>query len=252
MSGRSSYRRGLSFAALSTVVLAVVGLLSAVVVARTYGVEVLGQYTLVIAPGLALTFLSTAKEQTALIRALAVLPARAPRVAGLFYATFAFSVALTAVVGLATLGVAWLVFHGPIGHPGLLPLIGVDLAVQVTVVNTCFNMDSVLIAYRAGKELFWARLLQALSFPVLAVACSVISHSAWWLVAATAGSWVVSLGFRLAVLPRYMPLRVPAAEVRAGFRALPDMVRFGLKLAPGGTSAPSARSARWAPTGGPG
>jgi O-antigen/teichoic acid export membrane protein len=237
VSRRSSYRHGLGFAALSTVALAVVGLASAVIVARAFGIEALGQFTLAIAPGLALTFLSTAKEQTALIRELAVLPPRAPRVAGLFYATFAFSVALTALVGLLTLGVAWLVFNGPVDHPDLLPLIAADLAVQVVVVNTCFNLDSVLIAYRAGRELFWARLLQALAFPVLAVACSFVSHSAWWLVAATGASWVVALGFRLAVVPRYMPVLVPVAELRAGLRALPEMVRFGLKLAPGGIAA---------------
>jgi O-antigen/teichoic acid export membrane protein len=207
---------------------------SAVAIARAFGVHALGVYTLVIAPGLALTFLSTAKEQTALIRSLSTLRAREPRVSGLFYATFAFSLALTTAVAAATFGVAYLVFHGPVDHPALLPLIAADLGVQVLLVNTCFNLDSVLIAFRAGSELLWARLGQAVAFPVVAVGLSFVSHSVWWLVAAGAASWALALAARLASMRRFMRLRVPAADLRDGFRALPEMIRFGLRLAPGG------------------
>jgi O-antigen/teichoic acid export membrane protein len=234
VTGRSSYRRGLGFAGLSTVVLAAVGVVSSVAIARAFGVQALGAYTLVIAPGLALTFLSTAKEQTALIRALSTLRAREPRVSGLFYATFAFSLALTTAVAAATFGVAYLVFHGPIDHPALLPLIAVDLAVQVLLVNTCFNLDSVLIAFRAGSELLWARVGQAVVFPVVAVGLSFVSHSVWGLVAAGAASWAFALAARVASMRHFMRLRVPAADVREGFRALPELIRFGLRLAPGG------------------
>jgi O-antigen/teichoic acid export membrane protein len=234
VTGRSSYRRGLGFAGLSTIVLAAVGVVSSVAIARAFGVHALGAYTLVIAPGLALTFLSTAKEQTALIRELSTLRAREPRVSGLFYATFAFSLALTAAVAAVTFGVAYLVFHGPVDHPALVPLIAVDLAVQVVLVNTCFNLDSVLIAFRAGNQLLWARLGQALAFPAVAVGLSFVSHSVWWLVAAGAASWALALAARVASMRHFMRLRVSAAELRAGFRELPELIRFGLKLAPGG------------------
>jgi O-antigen/teichoic acid export membrane protein len=234
VTGRSSYRRGLGFAGLSTIALGAVGVVSSVAIARAFGVEALGAYTLVIAPGLALTFLSTAKEQTALIRMLSTLRAREPRVSGLFYATFTFSLALTTAVAALTFGVAYLVFHGPVDHPGLVPLIAADLAAQVLLVNTCFNLDSVLIAFRAGSELLWARLGQALAFPAVAVGLSFVSHSVWWLVAAGAASWALALAVRVASMRRFMRLRVPASELRDGFRALPELIRFGLRLAPGG------------------
>jgi O-antigen/teichoic acid export membrane protein len=234
VAGRSSYRRGLGFAGLSTALLGVVGLVSSVAIARAYGVEALGEFTLVIAPGLALTFLSTAKEQTALIRELATLSARDPRVSGLFYATFAFSLALTTAVAALTFGIAWLAFHGPVDHPALLPLIAADLAVQVLLVNTCFNLDSVLIAFRAGGELLWARVAQAIAFPAVAVGLSFASDSVWWLVAAGAASWALALAARMVSMRRFMRVRVSRAELRYGFRKLPELIRFGLKLAPGG------------------
>lgn len=237
MARRSSYRRGLGYAGLSTIALGAVGVVSSVAIARAFGVEALGAYTLVIAPGLALTFLSTAKEQTALIRELSTLSPRDPRVSALFYATFAFSLALTTAVAALTFAVAYLVFNGPVDHPALVPLVAADLAVQVLLVNTCFNLDSVLIAFRAGSELLWARLGQALAFPAVAVGLSLVSHSVWWLVLAGAASWALALAARIASMRRFMRVRITAAELRDGFRALPDLIRFGLRLAPGGIAA---------------
>jgi O-antigen/teichoic acid export membrane protein len=237
VAGRSSYRRGLGFAGLSTIALGAVGVVSSVAIARAYGVEALGAYTLAIAPGLALTFLSTAKEQTALIRELSTLNVREPRVTGLFYATFAFSLVLTTAVAALTFVVAWVVFQGPVDHPGLLPLVAVDLAVQVLIVNTCFNLDSVLIAFRAGSELLWARLLQAIAFPAVAVALSFTSTSVWWLIAAGAASWALALAVRAFSMRRFMRLLISREDLREGFRALPQLIRFGLRLAPGGIAA---------------
>jgi len=234
---RSSYRRGLGYAGLSTIALAAVGVVSSVAIARAYGVEALGAYTLVIAPGLALTFLSTAKEQTALVRELSTLHPRDPRVSGLFYATFAFSITLTTAVSALTFAVAYLVFHGPVGQPDLLPLVAADLAAQVVLVNTCFNLDSVLMAFRAGGELLWARLGQAIAFPAVAVGLSFVSDSVWWLVAAGAASWAIALAARMFSMRHFMRIRVSAEELREGFRALPDLIRFGIRLAPGGIAA---------------
>src|SRR5437667_351163 len=152
-SRRPAIRRGLCCAALCTVALASVGVVSSFAIARAYGVHAMGQYTLAIAPGLALTYLSTTQEQTALVRMLSVLPVRSPRIAALSYATFSFSFVLTVTVGLITVGGTYLAFNGPVGHPGLFALAATDTTVQVLIVNSCWNLDSVFIAFRAGREL---------------------------------------------------------------------------------------------------
>ena len=92
---RASFREGFSYAVLSFIAGAVVGVGSSIVVARLYGVDVVGQYALAIAPMGVVWFLSTARERPALIRALSPLAPRAARITGLFAAVFAFSAALS-------------------------------------------------------------------------------------------------------------------------------------------------------------
>src|SRR4051794_7822718 len=97
---RPSYREGFFFALLNVGAIAVLGLVTTVVTARIYGIEVVGQFALVYAPVGAVWFLSTVREQPALIRVLAPLHGRDPLVTGLWAATFAFSFALTLVISV--------------------------------------------------------------------------------------------------------------------------------------------------------
>jgi O-antigen/teichoic acid export membrane protein len=231
---RGSFRVGLGFAALSSLTLIALGLVSSVAIARVYGVEQIGRYALALAPSLALAYLSSAQEQAALVRALSLLEPFDPRATGLLAAVMAFSTVLTLVVAAATLGIAALVFDGPLDHPELVGPAAALVASHALLTNTCWNLDMVLSAFRAGQELFWIRLIQALSFLLLGVAGGVAWGTVWGLVFATAGS--VGIGFihRLLVVRAYLTLRVPRSELRAGFRELPAMVRFGIKLAPSG------------------
>ena len=61
-----------------------------------------------------------------------------------------------------------------------------------------------------------------------------VSGSVWVLVAATALSWFLPLIQRLVIVRKWMRLIVSRAEVRTGFTALPEILRFGLKLTPAG------------------
>jgi O-antigen/teichoic acid export membrane protein len=56
----------------------------------------------------------------------------------------------------------------------------------------------------------------------------------WGLVIATVGSSATALVHRVVAVRAFMTLKVPRSEVRAGFRALPEIIRFGLRIAPGG------------------
>src|SRR3954468_18362095 len=79
-----SYSKSVGYSALSFGSIALIGVVSSIVTARIYGVNVVGQYALAFAPAGALWFLSTVKEQVALVREITALPPRAPRVTGLF------------------------------------------------------------------------------------------------------------------------------------------------------------------------
>ena len=118
-------------------------LLSGIVTARLYGIRVIGEFALAYAPTGAVWYLSTVREQPALVKALAPLRPRDPLVTGLFTAVFAFSTALTAFAAAAAALVAWLIFHGPIYHPHLFAPAVLSLAGCLLFANPGWNVDTV-------------------------------------------------------------------------------------------------------------
>ncbi|HYV16563.1 MAG TPA: lipopolysaccharide biosynthesis protein [Conexibacter sp.] len=229
-----SYRQGAALGVLSFGAMGVVSLISSVVVARLYGVEEIGRWALASAPASAAAFLSSFRERPAVVRELALLPPRAPRVTALVAAVFAASTALTLVVGALGFVVAAALYRGPLHHPDLVRATGVAMAGYVLVTNSCFNLDTVLAAFRAARALFWIRLGQGLAFLACAVAFGLASPSAMSLVLAGIVSYALSLVHRIVALRPLMRLRIARAELRDGFAALPGIVRFGLKIVPGG------------------
>jgi O-antigen/teichoic acid export membrane protein len=233
VAARASYRQSVGFAALSSASMIVLGLVSSIAIAREYGATALGQFALAAAPTLAMAYLSSVQEQAALVRAVAVLEPRDPRVGGLFYNVLAFSTVLTVAVAGLVLGATYLIFRGPVGHPELFGGAVVSMVAFVALTNVCWNLDMLLAAFRAGRQLFWVRLAQALTYLAAAVGLGLVAPTYWSLIGATALSWGVTLAQRAVVARAYLPGRVPRAAMRECFAALPDMVRFGLKLAPG-------------------
>ena len=212
---------------------ATVGLASAIVTARLYGVEVIGEFALVSAPTAALWYLSTVGEQPALSRMLATLAPRAPRVTGLVLSTFLLSSALTLAGGALVLGVAYLLLNGPVDQPGLFAPAAVGVAGYFVFTNPSWNLDGLLSAFTAASALFWVRLHQTLAYLGFAIFASTVSKSVWALTLATIASWATSLVHRTIAVRPWMRWRVPRHEIRDGLRELPGIVRFGLKLVPG-------------------
>jgi O-antigen/teichoic acid export membrane protein len=230
---RVSYTEGAAFGVLSFGAMTALGLLSSVVIARLYGVQVIGQFALVLAPMNLVTYLSSVRERAAFVREVATLEPRAPRITGLFAAMLTFSVGLTALVGTAGMVIAYLLFVGPIGHAELFVPALANMASYVLIVNTGWNLDGVLTGFRAGRQLFWIRLHQALAFAGVAVAAGIAWGTVWGLVLATTAASLTSFAHRVVAVRAFMRGIVPRAEIRDGFRSLPEMVRFGLKIAPG-------------------
>jgi O-antigen/teichoic acid export membrane protein len=230
---RGSYRAGFFFGALSFATTVGLGFLSTIITARVYGIDVIGEYALVWAPVAAMWVLSTIKEQQALIREITGLSPREPRVTQLFAAVFAFSVGLTVAVGLLDALVCAFVFPGPLGAPELLAPALVSIAGYVVVTNTGWNLDSILSAFVAGRQLFWVRLTEALAFIVLATGVGLVYRSVWGLVIATIGASLVALLPRALMAHRFARARLSRAEFRLGMSVLPELLRFGLKATPG-------------------
>lgn len=230
---QGSYRSGFAFGILSFLAMAALGLLSTIVTARIYGVTVIGQFALTMAPVTALWVLSTAKEQAALVKEITGLPRRHHRVTQLFGAVFLFSSSLTLVMSALAGVVVWLLFRGPLHVPYLVKPAFVSLAGYALVTNTAWNLDAVFSAFVAGRQLFWVRLHEVTSFLVIAVILGLASPSIWGLVIATIGGSFTSLIHRAAIIRHFARLRMSLAEYRVGLGALPGLLRFGLKITPG-------------------
>jgi O-antigen/teichoic acid export membrane protein len=256
---KRSYSSGMAFALASFGSIGVATLATSILTARIYGVTVVGEAALALAPVAIVTLLSTVREQPAMVRKIAALPPRDPLVTGIWLAVFCFSFVLTAAVAAVGVLACWLVFHGPIDQPELFAPAAAALVGYLLVINTCWNVDGAFGAFRAGRELFAVRLHQALAYAALVVALSFVSHSVWSLTLAFLLSWTTALAHRLALVGRVMRWRVERAQIRAGFATLREIVTFGLKITPGsianglsdssGTS--RARSRPSAPTAAP-
>lgn len=234
MARRASFSEGVAFEVLSFVSIAVVGIVSSIVVARAYGITPVGELAIAVAPTIALTTLSQLREQAALVRELALLEPRAPRVTGLFAAVMTFSFGLTVLVAVPLAVVAWFVLSGPVGREDLF-LPALALMVNYTLLeNACWNLDVVFASFRAGRQLFWVRLAHALSFLAFALGLNAtLGDDVWGLVGATAAAIVTVLVYRVVLVRPFMRLQAPRSEIKSGFRTLPELVRFGAKVAPG-------------------
>jgi O-antigen/teichoic acid export membrane protein len=229
-----SYRSGFAFGVLSFVAMGTFAVLSTVVLSRIYGVRIIGQFALVSAPVAALWVLSTAKEQAALIKEITGLKPRHPRVTQLFAAVFTFSTGLTIVMSILGMVVSALAFDGPLHNPTLVVPACVNLAGYAIVTNTGWNVDSIFSAFVAGRQLFWVRLHEAISVVAIGAGIGLAWHSVWGLVIGTIGGSLTSLVHRLIVARAFVRMRLSRAEYRIGLRALPGLLRFGLKITPGG------------------
>jgi O-antigen/teichoic acid export membrane protein len=228
----STVKRGMSFAMVSFIVNGAVGVAGAILTSRLYGVDIIGQYALVVAPWIMLIQVSNAAERMAFIREVSGLPRRDPRVNGLFFPVLGFSALITSVMAVPVLIISTLVLRGPADQAALVaPAIAVVLG-YVVLDNTSANLDGIFSAYRAGGELFVGRLVQMVAFPLLAVALYPWQRSITSLTVATIGAFAVALLVRLVLVRRYLSFRVTRDELSAGMRRLPALLRFSLRVVP--------------------
>jgi O-antigen/teichoic acid export membrane protein len=231
---RGSFREGFGFGLIGFVSSAVIALATSIATARLYGIDVVGEFALAYAPTGAAWFLSSIREAPVLMKRIAPLEPRDPLVTGLFAAVFAFSTALTAAVVALGIGVSWFAYNGPLDQPDLFVPAVANLVGYLVIVNPAWNLDTIFSAFRAGQDLFWVRLHQALAYLALvAVLRPLAGSTIWALIAALYASWLTALVHRLLLMPAWMRLRAGREAMRAGRAELRPIVVFGLKLAPG-------------------
>lgn len=231
---RASYREGMTFSSLTFGAFAVMGVISSVANSRLYGIDVIGQYALAMTTVQIVRMLSTAKERPALIRELTQLEPRHPRVTGLFVAMLVFSIVLTIVVAAISLVITSVLFKGPISEPAVFLPTAVNVAGYALIGNTSDNFDVVFQGYRASRQTFWGQLAVLVSSILISVGWVLfINPTVWGLIIAQVGSLAIGLLQRVVMVRKYMRFTATRQVLRDGFRTLPGLISFGLKITPG-------------------
>jgi O-antigen/teichoic acid export membrane protein len=228
----SAHRRGLGFAGASFLTTAIVATASAVVTSRIYGVGVIGEFALVSAPYITVSRLSSTGEQTAMINRLAVLGRRNELGSSIFASVLGFSYLITgAIAGLVTFG-SVLLLRGPVEHPELVGPAITMVAVYVAAENLSWNLDATFAALNGAADMFVARAIQLLAFLIGAIALGANDNVVNSLVLAHVISILLAMTWRILRAHRYLswPTRTSLPQ---GFRELPAILRFGLRLIPG-------------------
>ena len=230
----TSMRRGLGFAGSSFASTVVIVTLGALVTSRLYGIEVIGEQALASVPYLLTMRFSTVSEQTALVRAISVLPRRDRNAAGTALAVFGFSVMATTVVASIVFFLTAVVLGGAIRENELVAPTLVLLVAYVLLENTNWSIDTIMSATGGLRELLYVRLVQAVTFVAVAVAIALASDqpTVWGLVIATVASFFIALVMRLFTLSRFMMVTPGYEAVRTGMRQLPGILKFGLAIVP--------------------
>ena len=206
-------------------------LVSSILLARIYGVTVIGQYALILSIVLFTVICSTLREQTALVRDLATLERHDEQISGGFYAVICFSFAIAGAVGTVVYFISSAILRDVLDQPAIVPAMGVALLSHLIFERVAWTVDSVLIAFRRAQELLWLRLLQVVFFSGLAIGFGVVAgyDTIMSLVLSNSIAFGVFVIARLIIVRRYMRFIVPTRAIREGFRKLPGYIRFGIR-----------------------
>jgi O-antigen/teichoic acid export membrane protein len=200
---------------------------------RIYGVNVIGQYALAVGLVAYVRLVSNAKERPALVRELATLAPRVPRISGLFFSTLTFSVALTWLTsGIALLATQFLL-NGPVSQPGLFLPLAVNVAGYALFGNTSENLELVPQVFRAGRLLFVVRFTDGIVFLAIAVPLGLAHATVWGLIIASVGAQLFGMAHRAIRIRPFMRFGASRQVLADGFRTLPSVLRFGIKIVPG-------------------
>jgi O-antigen/teichoic acid export membrane protein len=228
----ASMAPGMRYAGYSFLLTALISFASAIVVARLYGIEVVGQFALVLVPYVITSKFSTLSEQVALTRRLATMTPRAPAATALFLAVLGFSTLLTIAVGGGILVLNYFILNSAANQPQLLMPSVILIAAYVLLDNPSWNLDAVFSGFHGGAELFWGRFSQVSTALIATIALAPFRPGVWGPVLGLVTGFAVALAVRLAMAHRYLTRHVPANQLRVHLSELPSLLRFGAALLP--------------------
>jgi O-antigen/teichoic acid export membrane protein len=227
------YARALKYSAYDTVSAVVLGLVSAILTARVFGIEVIGAFALASLLTGSLHMVSNVREQGGLVRELTRYAPNAPECRALLWLVLGFSAMLTVAILVPFGALAVFLLHDVFDRPELVAPFAALAASYVVLDNTSFNLEAPLVAFRDGRGIWLARAAVTATMIAGAVVCALADRRTLWsLVAVTIVASAVGLALRLRAVGRLTGLRTARHAIRAVRARLRPIVWFGVRQAP--------------------
>jgi O-antigen/teichoic acid export membrane protein len=221
--GGGSIAGGVVGVTMSSLITAVGSILTAVIASRLYGITVVGEFALVIAPWAVLVRISTIAEHLGFMRVAAVLPVRSRPLGALFAALLRFSTALTFATSILTSVVTALLYNGPIHRPHLVMPAIVLVFGYLLFDNVGWNLDTLLTSTRQHLALFYARISQSLAILAMTWVLAFHLRNVWGLTLATLFGYFFPFVVRVPAALKVLPKKLSPEdhhEARQEFRKL--------------------------------
>ena len=233
MAEQERYAHGLKYSLYDTVTSLVLGLASAVVTARVFGVEVIGAFALAALLTGSLHMVSNVREQGGLVRELTRHPAGAPESRALLWLVLGFSAALTLAILVPFSALSVWLLRSVFEQPDLVAPFFVLAGAYLLLDNTSFNLDAPLVAYRDGRAVWIVRMAITATMILGALVCALADErSLWALVGITVAASAVGVLLRLRAVGRLTGLRTGRREIEAVRGRLRPIVWFGIRQTP--------------------
>jgi O-antigen/teichoic acid export membrane protein len=227
------FAHGLKYSLYDTVSSFALGLVSAVVTARVFGVEVIGAFALASLLTGSLHMVSNVREQGGLVRELTRHPAGAPESRALLWMVLAFSAALTLAILIPFGALSIWLLRDVFEQPDLVAPFLALAAAYLLLDNTSFNLDAPLVAYRDGRAVWIVRMAITVTMIAGALGCALLDErSLWALVAITIAASAVGTVLRLRAVRRLTGLASSRREIARVRDKLRPIVWFGIRQAP--------------------
>jgi O-antigen/teichoic acid export membrane protein len=223
---------GVAGVTISSLITAVGSILTAVVASRLYGIKVVAEFALVIAPWAVLVRISTIAEHLGFMRVAAVMPVRSRQLGALFRALLRFSTALTLVMSIFTSIATALLYFGPVNRPHLiLPAITLLLG-YLLFDNVGWNLDTLLTSTRQHLPLFYARISQSISILIVTWALAFRMPNVWGLTLGTLFGYVFPFVVRIPAAIRVLPKSLSDDDHTAARREFRTLLKFSKDFIP--------------------
>jgi len=211
----------------------VLGLASAILLARVFGATTLGAFAIASLLTGSFGLVANVRQQGGLVRELTRHEPGSPESRALLWVTLVFSAGLMALLFAPFGALAIVLLNSAFDRPELVGPFLLLAAGFLVLDNTSFNLTAPLAAYRDGRAVWLGRTTQVVATVAAALTCAALDlRSVYAIVGCNVFAAACGVVVRLWSVARLTGLRCSRADLRWAVGRLRAILSFGLRQAP--------------------